>query len=156
MRYSSTMTRSIGAALVLLLLAACTGEMREGEAPAAPALHCPPPLVKAPVVQLYFGRRLRTGGEVTQAEWQRFLAEEVTPRFPDGLTVFEARGQWRGGGVIENENSKVLLILGAGISASDMDTRIDTIAGAYEKRFQQRSVLRVDVEGCFRFYENGR
>ena len=29
------------------------------------------------------------------AAWDAFLADTVTPRFPDGLTVLDARGQWR-------------------------------------------------------------
>ena len=29
------------------------------------------------------------GGEVSEAEFQKFLDREITPRFPDGLTVYE-------------------------------------------------------------------
>ena len=35
------------------------------------------------------------GGEVSEEEWRAFLETEVTPRFPDGLTVLTAYGQWR-------------------------------------------------------------
>ena len=49
---------------------------------------------------------------VTDEAWRGFLAAEVTPRFPDGLTVLDANGQWRGDDdVILRERSKVLLIL---------------------------------------------
>ena len=34
------------------------------------------------------------GGEVSEAEFQKFLDREITPRFPDGLTVYEADGQF--------------------------------------------------------------
>src|SRR5688500_14417190 len=47
--------------------------------------------------RLYFGR-MHAAGVVTHAEWEQFLAEVVTPRFPEGLTVWTADGQWRDGG----------------------------------------------------------
>ena len=37
----------------------------------------------------------RPKGSVSELEWQMFLRDEVTARFPDGLTVWEANGQWR-------------------------------------------------------------
>jgi len=33
---------------------------------------------------------------VSEEDWQRFLNVEVTPRFPDGLTVYDVYGQYRG------------------------------------------------------------
>ena len=50
---------------------------------------------------------------VSEADWNRFLDEEVTPRFPDGLTVMSASGQWRDterGNVVQ-EPSKVLVVV---------------------------------------------
>ena len=43
---------------------------------------------------LYFGLA-RPKGSVSELEWQVFLRDEVTTRFPEGLTVWEANGQWR-------------------------------------------------------------
>ena len=43
---------------------------------------------------LHFGLA-RPKGAVTELEWQLFLRDEVTSRFPEGLTVWEAEGQWR-------------------------------------------------------------
>src|SRR5215203_4826270 len=60
---------------------------------------------------LYFGLA-RPKGSVSELEWQVFLRDEVTRRFPDGLTVWEADGQWRTpGGTIDHERSKVLLLV---------------------------------------------
>ena len=42
---------------------------------------------------LYFGLS-RPKGSVSELEWQVFLRDEVTRRFPDGLTVWQAEGQW--------------------------------------------------------------
>ena len=51
--------------------------------------------------ELYFGvGEERGAGEreqantISDAQWRAFLDKEVTPRFPDGLTVFDAYGQW--------------------------------------------------------------
>jgi hypothetical protein len=43
---------------------------------------------------LYFGMTRPTGA-VSELEWQIFLRDEVTKRFPLGLTVWEAQGQWQ-------------------------------------------------------------
>src|SRR5690242_10421816 len=60
--------------------------------------------------ELYFGRNIPTGGTVSESDWQKFVDEVVTPRFPDGLTVLDADGQWRGkDGSIAREESKVIV-----------------------------------------------
>src|SRR3546814_16065208 len=62
-------------------------------------------------LELYFGTQRPGGAPVTAAEWAGFLDEEVTPRFPDGLTVLEGNGQWRNSkGVITRETETVLVI----------------------------------------------
>jgi len=148
---------------VSLLLAACSATAPSSVAP-PPSPVCTPPLAPASVVQLYFGRSIPGGGEVTEREWQRYLAEEVSPRFPDGLTAVDAQGQWRSGGVIEHEDSKVLLLLsplqGAeqipALTATDREERIAALVEAYRRRFRQGAVLRIDTNGCFRFYQGPR
>jgi hypothetical protein len=60
---------------------------------------------------LYFGGS-RPKGSVSELEWQLFLRDEVTPRFPNGMTVWDAEGQWRApGGEIGHERTKVLLLV---------------------------------------------
>ena len=62
--------------------------------------------------ELYFGTDIKGGMQVTVEDWDKFLAEEVTPKFPDGLTVLEGYGQYRAtNGKIVRENSKVLILL---------------------------------------------
>src|SRR5688500_12166966 len=54
---------------------------------------------------LYFGMTRPTGA-VSELEWQMFLRDEVTKRFPAGLTVWEAQGQWQSSkGTIDQERS---------------------------------------------------
>src|SRR5688500_6141680 len=45
--------------------------------------------------ELFLGQNIGTTGRVSDEDWRRFLADEVTPRYPDGFTVLEASGQWR-------------------------------------------------------------
>jgi len=90
---------------------------------------------------LYFGTQ-KPHGTVGRGEWEAFLKEEVTPRFPEGLTTWEAKGQWRDKkGKIIGEKSRVLLLVHPDGVGADLDVR--EIIEAYKKRFQQESVLRV-------------
>jgi hypothetical protein len=94
-------------------------------------------------LELYFGTQRPGGTPVTEAEWAAFLDEEVTPRFPDGLTVLTGNGQWRNSqGVITKETSTVLVILYD--PAAQKDAAIEDIRAAYKDRFDQESVMRVD------------
>jgi hypothetical protein len=92
--------------------------------------------------ELYFGRSQPGGGEVTEEQWQKFVDKEVTPRFPDGLTVLDAYGQFLNSAeVLVREDSKVLILLY--VSTPERERSIQEIIDAYKSRFQQESVLRV-------------
>jgi hypothetical protein len=100
--------------------------------------------------ELYFGRDREGGAPVSDAEWQDFVDASVTPRFPDGLTSYDARGQYlMENGELVHENSKVLLLLHDGSAERSAD--IDAVCAVYKARFQQESVLRVDSVSCIRF-----
>jgi hypothetical protein len=90
--------------------------------------------------RLYFGR-VHAAGVVSEAEWAQFLADEVTPRFPHGLTVWAADGQWRDGTnrVIVREPTFVLEVVHAHNRSGD--TELKAIVTAYKRRFSQQSVL---------------
>ena len=95
--------------------------------------------------ELLFG-----AGHVSDVQWKAFLAREVTPRFPDGLTVVDGYGQWKSPrGTIAKERSHVLLLWHA--AGAEADTKIDAIRAAYKKRFHQFSVMRVDSTDCVSF-----
>jgi hypothetical protein len=93
--------------------------------------------------RLYCGRSIPDGGMVSDEEWTRFVAEVVTPRFPDGLTIWRADGQWREGTEIIREPVMVIEVLHAGDPASR--AKIEQIAQEYRTRFRQSAVLRVTV-----------
>ena len=94
--------------------------------------------------ELFFGTARPDGTAVTEAQWNAFLDEEITPRFPDGLTVQTGRGQWFDGETIVEERSKILVLLYPQEFASESSAEIEAIRAAYEAAFQQQSVLRSD------------
>lgn len=79
-------------------------------------------------------------GAIDDAQWQRFLRDSVTPRFPDGLTVHDTHGQWRGAdGRIVREQSRVVEIVHD--NSEDGRRRIAAIVADYRKRYRQEAVL---------------
>ncbi|WP_280153794.1 DUF3574 domain-containing protein [Piscinibacter sp. XHJ-5] len=126
-----------------VLLAACTAlagcasappvPCRAGEQPAASDL-------------LYFGTA-RPRGVVSAQEWQQFLERSVTPRFPQGLSVWPAAGQWRGAdGQVVREGSHVLNLVHPDDEASEK--AVQEIVSAYKAQFEQEAVLRVRSRAC--------
>jgi len=130
---------AVGTALAVALAACATPQS------------CPAPAKSATQVDLYFGRDIGGKGEVSDAQWARFVDEEVTPRFPAGLTVTDARGQYRDTktGKIDRERSKRLTLLLDDMSAAR--PKLDAVAEAYKRRFQQQSVLKVEGPVCAAF-----
>jgi hypothetical protein len=95
--------------------------------------------------ELYFGRNRSDGGEVSQEEFDDFLSEFITPRFPDGLTVIKARGQFlNSNGDVERERSVVLILLYPVAARREKQVKIEEIREEYVTRFKQQSVLRTD------------
>jgi Protein of unknown function (DUF3574) len=99
--------------------------------------------------ELFFGLN-RPGGVVTEAEFQRFVDTAVTPRFPDGLTIVSAKGQFRGANnAVEREDAKVLILLYPFTDPSN--AKVEKIRSEYKTAFEQQSVLRVDEQSCTSF-----
>jgi hypothetical protein len=99
--------------------------------------------------ELFFGLS-RPGGRISQRQFDRFVDHNVTPRFPDGLTLLSGRGQFRlADGDIVEEGSKVLVLLHEG--GADRSAAIDAIRGEYVDQFDQQSVLRTDTTSCVGF-----
>jgi hypothetical protein len=103
------------------------------------------------VAELMFGRKIGDRVGVSEAQWARFVDREITPRFPEGLTVFDTRGQWRDRerNTIVREPSKLVQIVLPG-KAED-ETRLGEIAAAYKTRFRQQSVGIVLRSACVAF-----
>ena len=98
--------------------------------------------------ELYFGVGEETGPAdrpqaepITEATWRAFLDKEVTARFPDGLTVFDAYGQWlfRGAGEPNRLKTKVLVVLHEDTPQRRAD--IEAIRLAWKQATGHQSVL---------------
>ena len=100
--------------------------------------------------ELIFGLSRSNGPDVTEEEFQHFVGTEVTPRFPDGLTLLTGRGQYKDStGTIIQEWSKVLILF---YHFNKKNNRaVEQIRKAYKDFFQQESVLRVDEQMCVSF-----
>ena len=95
--------------------------------------------------ELFFGTAKPDGTAVSEAEWQAFLDAEVTPRFPEGLTVLSGAGQYQGEDEqIVQEGSKIVILLYPREAVSESNAEIEQIRTAYERAFRQESVLRAD------------
>lgn len=136
-------TLAAGALLAVLALD------QPAAAATAQADGCRGPLERWTEIDLYFGRNIQGGSEVTEAQFRGFLADTVTPRFPDGLTVLDAFGQFRSGGRIEREKTKLLVLLVPDPGA--VAGKVAAVVDRYKKRFRQQSVLRTEQKVCLAF-----
>jgi hypothetical protein len=99
--------------------------------------------------ELFFGLS-RPGGIVTEEEFQAFLDTVVTPRFPDGLTLLSAKGQFREATRTPIKEDARILVLLYPFSQS-RSRAVEEIRQSYKARFGQQSVLRVDQVSCASF-----
>jgi Protein of unknown function (DUF3574) len=103
------------------------------------------------VVEMMFGRKIGERIGVTNAAWTRFVDREITPRFPDGLSVVDAAGQWQDPvrKRVVREPSKIVTIV---LRDSEKgQSEIDAIAQAYKKQFRQQSVGVIVRPACVSF-----
>ncbi len=95
---------------------------------------------------LYFGTDTPSG-HVTPEAWAQFLSEMVTPRFPEGLSAWQASGQWRSvSGEIIREPSYVLSLVHPDDPVPNK--AVQEIIASYKMRFRQEAVLRVKATVC--------
>lgn len=119
------------------------------DAPSASKSATPPGAARGKAyieTRLLFGTERPDGGpDVTDRQYLAFIDEEVTPRFPNGLTIQDSRGQWRDShGSIERERRYELTLLYPASEARVRDVQIERIRNAYEKAYAQESVARIE------------
>lgn len=137
--------------VLALTLAACSAHRPLGPAAAsAPSTLADDPshpgLAKGWVdTKLYFGLGPADHPDqgVSEADWRAFLDQEVTPRFPDGLSVLEVYGQWKA----KNEASPArlrskLLIIDYPDTAENR-AKVEAIRAAWKQKTGDQSVMRV-------------
>jgi hypothetical protein len=100
--------------------------------------------------ELYFGMQKPDDSFTSDDEYQRFLDEQVTPRFRDGFTMLQGRGQYLGpSGRLWREPTKILVLMYPPDPAKSKS--IEEIRSTYKTMFQQESVMRVDGTTCVAF-----
>jgi hypothetical protein len=117
----------------------------------AQGLACSDPQKPMLEIDLMFGRNI--GGELGVSErlWTEFVASEFTPRFPDGLSIDDALGQWRDperNTIVQEPSKDVRVIVPAD---TEIKEKIDAIITAYKERFKQQSVGVVIRPACVSF-----
>jgi len=131
-------------AVTFLIIFACA-------APASAQVACRADQKSSAVVEMMFGRKIGDRIAVTNSAWARFVDSEITPRFPDGLSVVDAAGQWMDTEKkrVVREPSKIVTIV---LRDSEKgQAGIDAIAEAYKKRFKQQSVGVIVRGACVSF-----
>lgn len=118
----------------LLLAAACA----PGGDPA-----CPEGMDAFTEINVYFGQEKGNRDAVSEDEWRGFLSDTVTPRFPDGLTVLDARGQWfdTAQGRLYRESTKLLNVLVPVANVPDSVAAVRQMSDVYKAQFDQQAVF---------------
>ena len=101
--------------------------------------------------ELVFGRVSGNGkGGVSEVEFAKFLDGEVSPRFPQGMTVIDAEGRWTppAGSMIRTPAKMVMIILPGN---ADDAKKLDAVRVAYKTRFHQPSALLMTTGDCASF-----
>jgi hypothetical protein len=90
--------------------------------------------------EIYFGRHFSTRGEISEQQFDRFLAHHVTPAFPAGMTVYDAYGQMQHhSGQIAKQKTKVVVLVHQNSKADD--DAINKIINAYRDEFGNPQVM---------------
>ncbi len=93
--------------------------------------------------KLYFGLGPADHPEqgISEARWRQFLDREVTPRFPDGLSVLDVYGQWQGKQETAPERLRTRMLLIYYSDSAATRAKIDAIRSAWKRMTGDQSVL---------------
>ena len=131
-------------ALLALGLAGCAST------PHGPPPPCVPPANAQIQAELLFGLSMPTGALITPSQFDAFVAAEIVPRFPAGLTVLPGAGRWRAAnGQMVVEGAKMLMVIAPDTQATAASLR--EIRQAYRTQFQQQSVGLITIGSCAAF-----
>lgn len=97
--------------------------------------------------RLYFG--LGPAGDpergVSEAQWRQFLDQEVTPRFPAGLSVMDVYGQWQAKNDAAPQRLRSKLLIVDHPDTPQDRAKIEAIRAAWKRRTGDQSVLEVNA-----------
>jgi Protein of unknown function (DUF3574) len=139
-----------GASSLLLVVFCLSFAAPSRLAAQTPEPSCPGAQRPRQVAELLFGRDIGHHFGVSETAWSNFVAHELTPRFPDGLTITDAIGQWRDadGTIVHEPTKKVEIVLPGN---GDDQARLDAAVKAYKSKFRQRSVGVIVRSACVAF-----
>jgi Protein of unknown function (DUF3574) len=137
--------------VLLSLLGMCLVVAWQPVAAETPALSCAGAQRPKQVAELLFGRDIGHRNGVSERAFAHFVARELSSRFPDGLTITDATGQWRdpADGRLEREATKQVEIVLPG--NADDQTKLNAVVTAYKREFRQRSVGIIVQSACVSF-----
>lgn len=95
--------------------------------------------------KLYFGLGPADDASkgVSEAKWRAFLDKEVTPRFPDGLSVLDVYGQWQSKTETAPERIRTKLLVIDYPDTPENRGKIEAIRVAWKQLTGDESVMRV-------------
>lgn len=95
--------------------------------------------------RLYFGLGPadRPDRGVSEADWREFLDREVTPRFPNGLSVQDVYGQWQGKNQTTPERLRTKCLIIDYPDTAENRAKVEAIRSAWKKKTGDQSVMRV-------------
>jgi len=99
-----------------------------------------PPTAETLKTEIYLGLRSADGQAVADQAWEAFVAQVVAPRFPEGLTILDARGQSSASASLDRV--KVLVLVHP--NSPDAQTRLGEIKTEFKKRFGSTRVFHTD------------
>ena len=111
----------------------------------APKPACPAGQSQVWTAQLFLGAKAPS--RISDRDLRAFVDREVTPRFPDGVTVVDGGGQWKGdeNQLIREAAKVVTIVLPA---RSDAQAQVDAVRAAYKARFRQDAVVLTPPPAC--------
>ena len=80
---------------------------------------------------------------ISETSWREFLDREVTPRFPDGLSVLDIYGQWQGKNQTAPERLHTKCLVIDYPDTQPNRDKIEAIRAAWKKLTGDQSVMRV-------------
>jgi hypothetical protein len=97
--------------------------------------------------ELYFGLNIPDGRRIEDPDFELFIDTCLSPRFPEGLTILHAQGQWQDTSTqkVDKEDSRIVVLLYPRKSRKAKSALIEQVRGSYQKAFNQQAVMRVDM-----------
>jgi hypothetical protein len=103
------------------------------------------------VFNLYFGRSISGGGQVSDQEWRAFREQVISPALPDGYTVLDGEGSWMSprSHTTISEATKILVVAMPDTARSQ--STIDHVRAVWQHRFHQYVVGMTVYPACGSF-----